>query len=392
MSLYHINRFFAVAILVLLGSQFVPLEASDSTCAGQWDALFTRTEGWLGADGIYSIDLSYDAETGKSDSSSDQRLFWFSDTFFGETHENGDEYGKRGLVNHSFAILTGKSPLSNKIEFFYSKDANKDKHKGENIIPGKYWLQDGMRYGDHVWLSAILVGRAWKPDRIDAVSINLDPSTGRPDFNTATVDPDARLSLKRADAQLAWGAAILDDADDGYIYVYGYVDRFREFSRKDMVVARVPRARFEDYGEWRYYDNGAWTPDATPSFSKENTLVRNVSTEFSVSRIPSGKERGKYLLVYTPGVISPALAYRIGETPIGPFGEEQIFYRSSVPQELPSVKCYNGKAHPTFSNAEGILVSYNVNRLGELARKPSEYRPRFVWLRWAELVGESSEH
>lgn len=217
---------------------------------------------------------------------------------------------------------------------------------------------------------------------MDAVTIGLDDKTKQPNFSDVVVDVNAPLSFKADDAQVVWGAAICDEADQQFIYIYGYVDRLKEWGRKDMIVARAPRGRFLNYVQWQFFDGQNWTDDPQSVLKKEAALVRSVSTEFSVSKIPYGPCRGKYLLVYTPNVIGERVAYRCGNSPVGPFGEEFVFYRSEIPRTIRGVKCYNAKAHPTFSDSTGVLVSYNVNRLGEIAKKPEEYRPRFVWLKW----------
>ncbi|MBQ4194985.1 MAG: hypothetical protein II622_02625, partial [Thermoguttaceae bacterium] len=131
--------------------------------------MFQQTEGWLGADGIYSLDLGFDSASGIQLDLSAPQLLWFSDTFCGETRNNGTEYGKREMVNHSFAVMEGRSPDKGNIHFFFKRDWNSA--KAENIIEGHYWLQDGIRYGNKIWLTGILVGEAWKPRRIDAITI-----------------------------------------------------------------------------------------------------------------------------------------------------------------------------------------------------------------------------
>ena len=50
--------------------------------ADAWEALFNRTSGWTGADGIYSIPISGDESPGSAAETS--TLFVFSDTFIGE--------------------------------------------------------------------------------------------------------------------------------------------------------------------------------------------------------------------------------------------------------------------------------------------------------------------
>lgn len=286
------------------------------------------------------------------------------------------------MVNHSFALLSGNEPNARKIQFYYNRSQD---DKVDNIISGHYWLQDGIRIGSKLWISGILVGKNWKPERIDAITLNLDPNTGIPDFSTIKVDEKAPLWLTTEEDQLDLGSAIFDDADDGYVYVYGYVDRLNKMSRKDMVAARVPRDRFEDYAQWRYFDGQNWSENIKVLLDQRSAIVRGVSTEYSVSIVPYGENQGKFLLVYTPGTIGSRVAFRLAETPYGPFGEECVFYESSVPKEIPGVNCYNAKAHPIVTTTQGVLVSYNVNRLGQLPRKPEEYRPRFLWLTWDSI-------
>ncbi len=368
--------FFLIAFLTICVCQAQEL-------ATDWNNLFVQTEGWLGADGIYSLNLNYNSETARLDpefSDDPIRLFWFSDTICGQTQNNGSEYAQWQMVNHSFAILKGNKPDKEKIRFFFTNTPGRPVF--ENIINGRYWLQDGIRIGNRAWISAILPGEAWKPKRVDAVTIGLNEETKLPDFSDIVIDANAPLSFKTDNAQVVWGAAICDDPNQQHIYIYGYVDRFKEFSRKDMVAARVPRDQFLNYDQWQFYDGEQWTSDCKSVLKKRASLIQAVSTEFSVSPFQYGPDCGKYLLVYTPNVIGERIAYRCGNSPIGPFDREIVFYQSEIPQKMPGVKCYNAKAHPSFSNENGTLVSYNVNRLGDLAKKPEEYRPRFVWLKW----------
>ncbi|MBQ9800372.1 MAG: hypothetical protein IJO40_10590 [Thermoguttaceae bacterium] len=402
--------------------------------APKWDALLERRDGWLAADGIYSLELDRDAADANAPNAvqvdansptsrnltveaSRKTLFLFSDTFGGSTKNDGRDFDEINMSNHSFAVLTGTTPNPANIAFFWRREAEngefapikQDSQPSESAskrgksetgeekptLPKRLaprnplgvdrWLQDGVVWRGRVWTSALLVGAGWKPERVDAVSIGLD-ANGSPDFDDVRIDETAPLSFKTETAQVVFGAAICDDADDGFLYVFGYLDRFDVGSRKDLVVARAPRASFDDFSTWRYFDGRAWSPNVADAARPEAGLVERVSTEFSVSKIPSGANAGRYLLVYTPGVIGDEIAFRVGDSPVGPFGSETIFYRSTVPRQFErGVRCYNAKAHPAFGDDEKILVSYNVNRLGTLPRRPAEYRPRFVWLRYSTV-------
>lgn len=389
----------ALFLTITLGREVVPFTCLQAqTVCEEWSKLMQRQEGWLGADGVYSIRLRFDSATGEIVPEEEDNILWlFSDTVYGKTRKNGAEYDSIQLVNHSFALLNDTVPDPRQMKFLWQKTNGDESENAlivsppHNIVQGHYWLQDGVRFKDAVWLTAILVGDAWKPRRIDAVEIPLDPQTRLPDFTKVRVDQSANLSVKTPDKQLVLGAAICDDSNDGYIYIFGYVDHFRQGGRKDAVVARVPRSELLNYAVWQFHQgNGNWSNDINVLLEPNAALVSNVSTEFSVSKIPFGKRRDKWLLVYTPGVISERVAFRIGDSPVGPFGKEHVFYRSDIPRQMPGIRCYNAKAHPVFATEEAILVSYNVNRLGELPKRPEEYRPRFIKLLW-KTVEEATE-
>src|ERR1039457_5167287 len=75
--------------------------------APEWDALFQRESGWIGADGNYSIPL-----TGNT------TLWLFSDTIVGKV-KDGKRLDAR-KINNSVALQRG----TNAPEFFYGKTAD----------------------------------------------------------------------------------------------------------------------------------------------------------------------------------------------------------------------------------------------------------------------------
>ena len=376
---------FVVALFLLAGAP--PARAQKE--AREWDAVFERQEGWLGADGIYSVDLGKDVRKSlPSPSNEGDVLFIFSDTMAGTTRNDGTEYDRVVMTNHSFGMTKDYVPCGENFSFIWRKPGGKEESP-QNVVDGHYW-QDGMRYGDQLWLTAILVGDAWKPKGIHALVFPIDADTKRPDFSRPTLQEQAPLYYDAQDKTLVLGPALCDDSGDDFIYVFGYVDHPKEGSRKDLVVARAPRNDFQNYTRWSFYSGGEWRGELSALLSEDAILLKNISAEFSISRIPAGKAEGKWLIVYTPGTISNKIAFRIADTPLGPFSEERVFYRSSIPDKTPGLHCYNAKAHPIFASEKGILVSYNVNRLGSLPRNPSEYRPRFVWLSWETIDQEAS--
>ena len=100
--------------------------------APEWDALFQRESGWIGADGVYSIPLT-----------GDTTLWLFSDTFVGKV-KDGKRLDAR-MINNSIALQRG----TNQPEFFYGTAADgqpasfiKPEHGSRRDY---FWLCHGVR-------------------------------------------------------------------------------------------------------------------------------------------------------------------------------------------------------------------------------------------------------
>ena len=100
--------------------------------APEWDALFQRDSGWIGADGNYSIPLS-----------TNQTLWLFSDTFVGEV--KGGRRTNAVMIHNSIALQQG----TNRPDFFYGRtpEGKPDSFiKPEHGAPGGYfWVSHGLR-------------------------------------------------------------------------------------------------------------------------------------------------------------------------------------------------------------------------------------------------------
>ena len=174
----------------------------------------------------------------------------------------------------------------------------------------------------------------------------------------------------------SFGAAILedgtffDDSGDGYIYIYGIRD-----PNKQVLVARVKAADFLDFDQWRFLSNDQWITD----FTQATAITDSVSNELSVSKLPNGQ----YAMVFQVQGIYPTVAMRLADTPTGPFGEMIALWDCSDALEEPEFFTYNAKAHPTLSQSNELLISYNVNSFAfwdQIEKYPHLYRPRFIKL------------
>lgn len=337
--------------------------------ANEWNELTNQTSGWLGADGVYSAEDPADGSL----------YFWFSDTFCGTTKDNGRRFKDVYMVNHSFWHISA----SGKFEAFVPP-------KGQNLFPDRYWIQDGILLDGTLYLFAMVNNpKNWKPERIDLIALpigrqrELIPPPRGLDFAHAAIKKDVPLQAHNEKGQIVFGGAILDKPIDGYFYIYGYQDNAKDHSRKNMVAARVPVEKLTDFSAWRFWNGQNWGDD----LKRCAPLAKGISCEFSVSLIPSGPEKGRFLLVNTHRGISPIVEYRVGDSPVGPFSAPTVIYRA--PEHKDGVSVYNGKGHPDLSTDEYLIISYNVNRLGRLPHVPMEYRPRFIRLRYEDVKKEA---
>ena len=359
---------------VTFAQNVITAEQSGSN-AEKFTQLLNWSEGWLGADGIYSIPLDGNDRWGSADKKT-STLFVFSDTMLGTADPETQKYRDVKMVNHSAAILTDYEPTqkqSGLMQFVYGKQGDGNR---VNIFEKKYWLQDGIVIDKKLYLTGFLPGKNWKPTQIDLLTIPLSPS-GLPDWQQISVSEQVPLLVENEQFSVMFGIGILDHAaTDGFVYVYGYRDNLKTHV-KHLVAARVKPESFGEMEKWRFWSGTEWSSDNTVAFLDEATLAERVSTELSVT--PIGQD--KFLLVFVQDVMTDRVAYKIGSSPIGPFGKTVVFYEAPEPKTMErGIYAYNAKAHPHLSAPGLLLISYNVNRLGSLPRNSNEYRPRFIEL------------
>src|SRR3954470_22104558 len=131
------SRILATAVLVA-GAD--PLAVADAKPAPDLTALFERTDGWVGGDGVYSVALG------------PRRLLWlFSDTWVGKVR--GGKRTDVTMVNNTAAVQDGVGAGA-KVEFFVR--AGGGGKPAALITPadgrGWFWLQAGAPAGGKLYL------------------------------------------------------------------------------------------------------------------------------------------------------------------------------------------------------------------------------------------------
>ncbi|RVU02025.1 DUF5005 domain-containing protein [Mucilaginibacter limnophilus] len=356
--------------------------------APEWTALFKRTSGWFGADGVYSIPLNGSDKPGNNT----KTLLLFSDTMIGEIKDGKPQPGYT-MVNNTNAFISGE-PKPENIKFNYPVAINgkplttfipntPNTQKGEY-----YWLGDGFvnETNGKVYIHAYRV-RNDKPEDVWAfeekgTTLISFPKNSQPPFkDQKQMDTPFFIEGKTPTDYGVLGSAVFVNtekagapAPDGHIYVYG-----TRTKNKTLLVARVQPKDYEDFTKWRYWDGTAWNTD----INKIADVTDRVSHELSVTPLADGR----YILIFQEDGIGNNVSARLSTTPYGPFGPVIKLYETTVNKENKNFLPYNAKAHPNLSKPGELLVSYNVisfDFYNDMKIYPQHYRPRFVRLKFGD--------
>lgn len=357
--------------------------------APEWTALFDRHSGWTGADGIYSIPLSGRDSPGSA--GGNQTAFVFSDTAVGEVNAAGQRQAGTTLVNNTLALLRGGTPDTNAITFLVSRDAaGKPRATFVPQTPHAqpkdwYWLGDGFAFRGTNYLFAYRMsddpyqsGGVFDFTTAGVTLLTLPPGSWPPFANHRQTETPFFLPEQPGRGEVTFGAGILVNTaeagaphPDGFVYIYGV----QNDTNKKLLAARVRPGSFTDFNAWKFWTGSQWASGVRSAAP----ITGRVSNELSVS--PLGN--GQYVLVFQQDAIGPAVAVRIGSSPVGPFGELIPVYTCPEPAQDPDTFVYNAKAHPHLSRPGELLVSYNVNTgdfFGDFFQNAALYRPRFIRL------------
>jgi len=360
--------------------------AFSAEAAPEWTALMERTSGWFAADGIFTIPL--DGREVQQDPRK-KTLFVFSDTYIGEVENNVPKPGNV-MVNNTTAWMKGCDPDPAAISFRYNTlpdgtptswfvPDNEASEQGEY-----FWLGDGFvnqEKNNALYLFAYHVHKTG-PGVFDFAATNvalLKIKTPTPEGIKHYEQMATGLGFVHpVQGRVYFGSGIFVNTreagapdPDGYVYIYGIME-----GRKSLIAARIEPANIEKFGQWTFWNGSGWShhkEDAAP-------ICDAVSNELSVN--PSGD--GRYLLTFTVMGLSEKIGIRVGDSPVGPFGEIHEVYTCPEYAEK-GLFPYNAKAHYHLSRPGELLVSYNTITLNfweDIQKDATIYHPRFVWVRY----------
>lgn len=326
------------------------------------DATFARTDGWVGADGAFTVRLS------------ETRTLWlFSDTWVGTVRD-----GKRKdvtMVNNSVGVQEGTAftfPIpkggDGKPKAVFAPPAG----------PGWFWLFAGHHAGGKLHVFLPHIEKTKNPGAFGFRTAGLWLGTVANPADDPTAWKITYAKVPHADftpeRKQAFGSAVL--AAGEHVYVYGFEEKpGKPFPVRRLVAARAPAKQLADFAAWRFLgEKGGWTADPKDAVG----LADGIGTELSVSYLPGLK---LYALVYTENGLSDRIVGRFAAAPEGPWSEPVLLYTCPEMTKDKRVFTYAAKAHPHLAaNGTELVVSYVVNSfdLAPVLNDAELYRPRFV--------------
>lgn len=342
-----------------------PLVFSEARPVPELDQLFQQKDGWIGADGDYSVALT------------PQRTLWlFSDTWIGSIR--GGKRMNATIINNSLALEDRNGTQTN-IQFIIGHDAN---GKATAFLTpedkrGWFWLQSAVCVENRLYLFLAQIEKTGADnvfgfrqvgEWLGVVTNPLDPPTAwqvkQEKIPWTTFQPER---------QITFGAASL--VVDHTLYVYGTDEDRNQAGSGDraLIVARVPINEVTNFLAWQFYANGRWDSDS----HQATGMAGDMASECSVSYLP---KFGQYVLVYTDRGLSPKIQVRTAPTPWGEWSQPTTVYECPEMMRDKNVFCYSAKAHPSQGTNDRLIITYAANSFDfwQVVNDASLYWPRFV--------------
>jgi hypothetical protein len=338
--------------------------------AEDYNRLFTREEGWTGADIATSLPLQ------------DRRILWlFGDSWIGKVR-NG-RHTDSAMVHNTVAIQQGLDPAAARLEFFYhEKDGKPDAFIQPFDEPGELWLSHGGIQTDralYLFMSRI-VNRpgdtsVWGFQAVGIVMARITNSSEAVNRWHVEQIKVPWAEFHPPESEKVFGMPLLREGHT--VYLYG-LELDRASYDRYLLAGRANVNSLEDFSTWEFYTDGTWQHD----FRKASRLCNHMGAELSVSYLPRFR---RYVLVYTENGLSDRILLRFAASPVGPWSTAQTIYRTPEMTWDSSYFCYAAKAHPELSRQDDeLIVSYvcNANDFWKMAADARIYRPKFLRLKF----------
>jgi hypothetical protein len=335
----------------------------DAASAPQYNRLFQQTNGWIGADGDFTVTLTNDVT-----------LWLFSDTFVGDVRDS--HRVNASMINNSVALQHGTDPATARVEFFYGKSP--DGKPASLIEPsdhkGWFWLFDGVVARGKLFLFLSQIEGTGDKSAFGFRQIG----TWLGEVSNP-LEPPAQWHVRQkkipfvqfgTNENRSFGSALL--VTNGFIYIFGV--RESKGAGKKMILARAPEATLDDFASWRFRTGDGWSTNVIDAAN----LCDGMASEYSVSWLPASR---RFVLICTENGLSEKIVARTATEPWGPWSAAAVVYRCPEAKWGKGIFCYAAKAHPKLSSKpDELIVTYAANafEIAQVLNDARLYWPRFV--------------
>lgn len=378
----------------------------------KYDALFTRTLGWNGGDGVLTTGLP------------NGNVFWsFNDSFYGVVEGETRTRLSCSFPRNNLMIQTGEDDDSDLVwlaDYVQTDDPDAERYyharthirhpqatlseadieRGEIDQDYVYWAGDATVYDDPergkvlqmLWTGVNLTGGDGSMVNFDSClreySLEGTPGDGQY-MSVLTTDYDF------GDDGYAYGSTMFEDKD-GHVYLYT--------TRQEGLISRVLVARTETLdlrSQWSYYIrdvNGEYHWQTELPTDEE--MQRSHISSYSGSMPWIFEKDGTYYMVMESFPFGRGIYIYRSEKPYGPFEDEKLLF--SLPETLDKIgnpyhqRWYMVNLHPALSREGELVFSTNSdpnNFWDNFNREGSAdfYRPYFFRVYNWEAVYDDTE-
>ncbi len=362
--------FAAVAVIFILslsamGQCTFPSVPSAGTIDSTFDAYTTQNgPGWTGADGTYSLPLP-----------DGTNLWMWSDSYIGTVNpttrlRKGDLFSAHNsltILNQATGSWTTVGYPPKTTSYFVP-----------TVKADWFWQGDGIVTQPSVGTYQIQIMLLEWTGLFKLVGHSV-ATLSWPSLSIVSITPVAGL-----DTSKEWGTKILQVGN--YVYIYGLKDPGTD--TKTPYLARTTSINYlTDATKWTFWNaqKKKWLAGESNATAMQG--VTAVTPEYSVD--PMTYNGGTFYLMTGMDPQHPvyplwdAVTTWYSCSPQGPWSEKTTVY--TAPEagangcKVGTLVTYNAKAHMEFTDADGILMSYNVNaNTSSDLVCADDYKPRFV--------------
>jgi hypothetical protein len=373
-------KFSSAFLIALFSSTFAPAQCmlpanpSTATVDSVFDAYTTQNgPGWTGADGTYSLPLP-----------DGTNLFMWSDSYIGTVNPATRLRSSNIFTAHnSLTILDQSTGLWTTVGYPPAATSH--------FVPKKksdwFWVGGGyvLQTSPGAYQIKIMLMEWTGAFKLVGHSV---ATLSWPSLATVSITPVTGL-----DTSLTWGTKILQAGN--FFYIYGLKDPGT--NTKTPYIARTNSINnLTNAAKWQFWNATQKKWLAVESNATAMSGVAAITPEYSVDSMSFNG--GTFYLITGMDALNPpyplwnAITTWYSCTPQGPWSNKTTVY--TAPEggangcKVGTLVAYNAKAHTEFTDADGILISYNVNanNSSDLVCA-NDYKPRFVRMQIPGVTG-----